>query len=673
MADLATLGIGIDSSGALKGAKDLDKLSASAKKAEVSTDGLERSFTGATAKAQASAAANMSVNKSARQMATAFDVSTAATDANSRAMMANVASARRASQMQRQLSYQLIDIGQAIPLAFQSPLYAMQNFGFQTAQIGQLYMGQGGFNQAIKDASRQVGGFVTRMGPMVAVGGAVAAVFAGLTHEINRTSKETVGMGDVFQATMQSAGSAIYQYLEPGISAIAPWVQQAWDLVVRATGMAVNMSVRQFLYMVETAKTAFKAGAVVVGSTVEAITNSFAEPIQGLIDGTAKGINALLAALDVVNQAYGRAPLNIRVNPIELTTTDGATLGNLRETIAKELMGVGVDFNEAVQRIENTDYAGAIYRDISARAQAIAKARRDAEEVAANDNGPIKGESGIAYQLTQELNAALEAERAYLAQRSQFETPAERARREWAERMAVLEQARAQDIVNLTEYREQERRINQAFHEAQVAANMSMVSSTRQSFSTMLGIMQQFGGAKSGLYKALFAIDQAYAIAQASVAMGQNMAQASKIGFPQNIPFIAAAAAQGASIIASIQAAAMTMKGGSGIQGYATGGVIPGGEQIIRVNERGTESVLNAGATSRLGKDNIDRLNRGGSMMGNGRSEKISIQLDLSEDLRGRVVETESAVVEINNSQRQTQSAVKEMGYAMRSQRRKSA
>jgi hypothetical protein len=44
---------------------------------------------------------------------------------------------------------------------------------------------------------------------------------------------------------------------------------------------------------------------------------------------------------------------------------------------------------------------------------------------------------------------------------------------------------------------------------------------------------------------------------------------------------------------------------------FAEGGVIPGGEQLIRVNERGQESVLNANATRILGPDVINQLNAG--------------------------------------------------------------
>jgi hypothetical protein len=47
------------------------------------------------------------------------------------------------------------------------------------------------------------------------------------------------------------------------------------------------------------------------------------------------------------------------------------------------------------------------------------------------------------------------------------------------------------------------------------------------------------------------------------------------------------------------------------IGAFEKGGVVKGGEQIIRVNESGTEAVLNARATALLGEDTINSLNAG--------------------------------------------------------------
>ncbi|WP_080948279.1 coiled-coil domain-containing protein [Moraxella bovoculi] len=61
-------------------------------------------------------------------------------------------------------------------------------------------------------------------------------------------------------------------------------------------------------------------------------------------------------------------------------------------------------------------------------------------------------------------------------------------------------------------------------------------------------------GEQSRAYKAMFTMSKGVAIAQAGIALWQNIAQASKIGFPQNIPLIAQAMTQGMGIIANLKA-----------------------------------------------------------------------------------------------------------------------
>lgn len=64
---------------------------------------------------------------------------------------------------------------------------------------------------------------------------------------------------------------------------------------------------------------------------------------------------------------------------------------------------------------------------------------------------------------------------------------------------------------------------------------------------------------------------------------------------------------------ASIVGIALLLAGIAAIAALAfeKGGIIPGGEKLIRVNEKGTESVLNARATALLGADTIASLNAG--------------------------------------------------------------
>ncbi|MDC5622697.1 tape measure protein, partial [Acinetobacter baumannii] len=91
----------------------------------------------------------------------------------------------------------------------------------------------------------------------------------------------------------------------------------------------------------------------------------------------------------------------------------------------------------------------------------------------------------------------------------------------------------------------------------QIAFGGQMMGSLTSMFGSMFG-------EQSKAYKIMFAADKAYAIAAAGIAIQQNIAAASKAGFPRNIPLIAGAVAQGASIIANIRA----IKD----QGFADGG-----------------------------------------------------------------------------------------------------
>lgn len=60
-------------------------------------------------------------------------------------------------------------------------------------------------------------------------------------------------------------------------------------------------------------------------------------------------------------------------------------------------------------------------------------------------------------------------------------------------------------------------------------------------------------GEQSGAYRAMFALQKGFAIAQASVSIQQAISKAMEVGFPQNIPLIAQAVSQGAKIISTIR------------------------------------------------------------------------------------------------------------------------
>ena len=104
--------------------------------------------------------------------------------------------------------------------------------------------------------------------------------------------------------------------------------------------------------------------------------------------------------------------------------------------------------------------------------------------------------------------------------------------------------------------------IENAYQMSSVQLQLGYGEQMASSMSTMMGAIF---GEKSKAYAAAFAVEKAFAVAQAALAMGQNIAQASKMGFPYNIPMIAGAMAQGAQIASIISSVAQP-------PGYADGG-----------------------------------------------------------------------------------------------------
>lgn len=123
-------------------------------------------------------------------------------------------------------------------------------------------------------------------------------------------------------------------------------------------------------------------------------------------------------------------------------------------------------------------------------------------------------------------------------------------------------------------------------------------------FGDLSGLAKSFAGEQSGIYRALFAVEKGFAIAQSAIAIQQSIAKAMALGFPQNIPVIGQAISQGASIMSSI-------KGISG-EGFKQGGYTGNmGVNQVAGAVHGQEYVFDAQATKRIGVDNLNAMRSG--------------------------------------------------------------
>lgn len=347
----ATLGFAIQSDSAVAAKERLDQMSGASKRAESATNALN-------AASQRSSNGNRALAQATNMVATAQTKAAVATKATTAALNAQRAAARSVAFQQRQLSFQLIDIGQALATAPTMGIYALQNLGFQVAQIGQLYMGQGGFNAAIRDSARQVGAFAARIAPLAAAAGTVAIGFAGLTYEINRTGKESVSMADVMLASFQLIKEGIYDLVRPAIASILPWWNRYWNQLVKNTSEYINGIIGSFVGAYEEIKAAWSGLPSYFGDLGIRTAQSF-------LDGVAKLARETLAIYnDLAYKITKKTGINVPA------IDAGIYAPKLENPFFDSQYEPGKAFVDAFNR----DYAGEAFDAIAKRAREIASA-----------------------------------------------------------------------------------------------------------------------------------------------------------------------------------------------------------------------------------------------------------------------------------------------------------
>ncbi|WP_160023706.1 phage tail tape measure protein, partial [Psychrobacter nivimaris] len=141
-------------------------------------------------------------------------------------------------------------------------------------------------------------------------------------------------------------------------------------------------------------------------------------------------------------------------------------------------------------------------------------------------------------------------------------------------------------------------------------------------FGDLAGMAKSFAGEQSGIYRALFAVEKGFAIAQSAIAIQQSVAKAMALGFPQNIPVIGAAVAQGATLLGTIK--------GIQPQGFKTGGYTGNiGVNQVAGPVHGQEYVFDAASTKRIGVDNLNAMRSGKAPQG---GDNINVNVTVNSD-----------------------------------------
>ena len=148
----------------------------------------------------------------------------------------------------------------------------------------------------------------------------------------------------------------------------------------------------------------------------------------------------------------------------------------------------------------------------------------------------------------------------------------------------------------------------------------SQLSTAQGMWSSMTDMMKEAYGEQSSTYKAMFAVQKAVAIAQATIsAFGAYNNALLNVPAPANIPV--------ANMILGLGMAQVGMMTAMAINGFSKGGYTGNtGRSNVAGVVHGQEYVLNADATKRIGVDNLNRLNSGQSL-GNGGNVAITVNV----------------------------------------------
>lgn len=162
---------------------------------------------------------------------------------------------------------------------------------------------------------------------------------------------------------------------------------------------------------------------------------------------------------------------------------------------------------------------------------------------------------------------------------------------------ALLVKAAQLDMENLTLFA-QARLLLEQQTQAQIAAvvqqrhdmQQQLMSQQLQNFSNMFGAMADmtgaFAGKQSGVYKAMFVVSKAFAIADSTMKIAQGISNALSLPWPANLAAAASTAAAGVGLIS-------TIKGASFGGGKQYGGPV-NAETMYRVNETGRPEMYTA-------------------------------------------------------------------------------
>lgn len=262
-------------------------------------------------------------------------------------------------------------------------------------------------------------------------------------------------------------------------------------------------------------------------------------------------------------------------------------------------------------------------------------------------------------QVKQEAAARKKIEDQYASLQARYMSPEEQAKQQKDADFLIAEQARAEGIIQTDEelYAERERiyqryvdnlkKIDQQREAAAQVHKDRAESYIAQEANFIVNTLKGMVDESSGLYKLLFAAQQAAAIANTIVSTEAAAAKAMEyIPPPANLVY--------ANVIRGLGYASAGIIAGTTIAGFAEGGYTGhGGKyEAAGVVHRG-EYVFDAQTTRAIGVGNLDAMRKSVTTGGMGKpandngEQMVKVQLVLSDDLKAKIASTDQKIIEI--------------------------
>ncbi|WP_240233621.1 phage tail length tape measure family protein [Devosia lacusdianchii] len=352
MVDVARLGLAVDSSQVEKGTVTLHQLTGAA--------------------GQASAAAQRLAGATNVEAA-GHRAAAAAAQVHNAALMAQNTVIRSSMQQRTMMIYQLNDVAVSLASGMNPAMVAMQ----QGSQIL-----QGGFAPALKTISDLTVGLVTKFWPLAVVIGVVSAALQAMTDEINAVDGANVSMLDTALAVFQSMADGIRTLLGPAFD----WLGGIWSwlspMLLSGLEITVNAIIGGFHLGFKNIISIWSMLPAAMGDVMITTANVIVKGVEWSINKAAEFLNGFINKYN-----EGLAAMGQRTLP----TFGGVEFGGLANPYAGSLGGFADAATRNQQEVAGTNYFGNWMSDIGQRAQAIAAARKETEELggaaaAANDN-----------------------------------------------------------------------------------------------------------------------------------------------------------------------------------------------------------------------------------------------------------------------------------------------